>query len=349
MRITITTLLLVLAYMHPLSADAKIPDWYNNLPSEDYEVIGYGSGPDEGVAKEYATDEVAKRVSDVIVKSETETTTKDKDGERSIERKEAIRTLVKARLSGVIPIKREKIRRTWYVAVKYDNSTAMDKVIREFKEVGCGHEFPYSSTEFDSLIEFSRRVKEKLLCVPDWDLEYHQQIRDWFLDVTSSGDQHRQYRLRIDEFKNYIPDRRSANLEVRPSKESVMESKEGYYLAIDNNREGWLYLFNVTEEGQSILMKSFGWMGPGKGRKYPANDMELKADLPKELEAPSAREYYLAVLCHRETDFREHRIGQEVPDRDDPDTYGFGRLLRDIRSGNCDVAGSRLIVHREKK
>lgn len=345
MRIAISMLLLVLVYVLPMKAEAKAPDWHRDrsLQGERYEVIGYGQGSDEVKAKDNAILEIARAVGVVRVRRETKKESKDRD----VTWKQDAYIDEEAQIGGVTTIRLEKKGRQFYTAVKYDNSTALEKVLRVFKKGDCGHDFLYDSSGFDSLTYFSRQIQEKLQCAPIWSLEYKN--FNWFLDVTTPENQHQRHWIKKDEFKNHMPDEGSENLKVRSSKESVEENSEGFYLVIDNNRSGWLYLFNVTHEGQSLLMESFGWKVPGKGRQYPANDMVLKAELPREWNDPSAREYYLAVLCPREADFREHRISQEVPDRDDPDTYGYGRLLRDIRRGNCDVAGSSLIVHREKK
>lgn len=349
MRTTITMLLLLGIFVLPLSVNAKAPNWYleRSLQGEKHDVIGYGKGSDEETAKENANSDVAQQVAVSILESITKSETKDRRRTWIIKKSRE----VKARLVGLTTIKLERKRKIWYVAVQYDNSKALDKVIWAFSKGGCVNEFS------DPLTEFSRRVKEKIQCIPAWSLDYDQQKRHWILDVTTPENGHQKYSLRIDEFRNYIPDKGSEVLKVRPSKRSVIESKEGYYLVIDNNRAGWLYLFNVTEEGQSVLMESFGRQGPGKERQYPTKDTWcgyenteclLMAQIPKGWGLSSAREYYLAVLCPGEADFHEHPIGLKVPDPDDPDTYGYGRLLRDIRRGTCDVAGSSLIVKREK-
>lgn len=349
MRTTITTLLLFGILSLALAGCASIPDWYTSysLPKEEHEIIGYGAGPDQETAKTRAFEAIATRIV-VDVYSERGVDIRGRETARTGK----IRTRVKARLLGVEPIRQEKIGGNWYVAVKYDDSTAFDKVVRAFEKGGCVDEFS------DPLTEFSRRIEEKVQCIPAWYLEYDRQKLDWAIDVTTPENGHRKYSLRANELINYIPDKASRVLKVSASKQSVAENNDRFHLAIDNKRGGWLYLFNVTEEGQSVLMESFGRRGSRKGRRYPTRDTWcgyanaeclLTTKLPQEWDYPSAFEYYLAVLCPRDVDFHQPPIGMEVPDVDDPNTYSYGRLLREARRGNCDVAGSRIIVHREKK
>ncbi|MEA2019593.1 MAG: LPP20 family lipoprotein, partial [Campylobacterota bacterium] len=120
-RLKILIILLLPIYLY------ATPAWFYNLPSKSYEIIGYGIDENLQTARDMAKAEISKTIKIKILSNSNinKSLTNDKY-KKSF--KSNISTSTDATLQGIKILKEEYKNNKWYVFVKYDNRTLLQKI-----------------------------------------------------------------------------------------------------------------------------------------------------------------------------------------------------------------------------
>lgn len=103
------------------------PKWIYNSSHKSYEIIGYGIDKNLQVARNIAKSEIAE-VLMVKISTNTSISTSDVNGVITKSSNSKLLSSTNSILQGVIVVKEEFIDNHWYVAVKYDNRTLLQKI-----------------------------------------------------------------------------------------------------------------------------------------------------------------------------------------------------------------------------
>jgi len=116
------------------------PLWFYKLEHKNYEIIGYGIDKELQVARDMAKSEVAKTIKVSITSSmninKSSSTTSYKN-----EISSNLTSSSNATLQGLVIVKESYHDNSWYVAVKYDNRTLLQKIKEKYPNYKSAHNF----------------------------------------------------------------------------------------------------------------------------------------------------------------------------------------------------------------
>ena len=223
---------------------ADSPDWFYKLePANKYEIIGYGDGKTLNEARLNAKNDIAKTISSHISSSfESQTFDKNSNIEHSV--KEDITESSELVISDVMTMKEEEKDDKFFVALKYENLSLLNKLIKYGNTTLCGKANLYLSKTI-----LLQKLSQELNCSAA--VELTRDNNQWYLG-------HNKYRniITSDNLRSLMIETSSNNLHLQATQLEVRED-ETYSLKIENiASRGYLSIFDLYEDGRVVLMES---------------------------------------------------------------------------------------------
>ncbi|MEA2050236.1 MAG: LPP20 family lipoprotein [Campylobacterota bacterium] len=120
-RLNILFILILPIYLY------ATPNWFYNIPSKSYEIVGYGVDENLQIARDIAKAEISKTIK-INISSNTNLNKSIIDGNYNKTHLSKISTSTNATLQGIKIVKEEFIDDKWFVLAIYDNRTLIQKI-----------------------------------------------------------------------------------------------------------------------------------------------------------------------------------------------------------------------------
>lgn len=244
------------------------PSWFHNIDAKGYELIGYGEGAsyDEAVAQAKA--EIAGTIRS-RVSSEFSSQTIDSGKSYSHQVQSSVKSRSDMVLAGAEVIKREQVKKRFFVAVKYDTRPFGVKFVEKIgNNKKCTDKLGFLNKS-----PFGRELKQDAGC--DLELRLYRNNKTFFLENNAIS------MAWSDELiDSLFVEQQNIDLEFKASKESLKDG-EAFYLSLKSNKMGgYISFFNLYDNGEVALMVGNIENSFGKTIKIPqflGDDLELIA------------------------------------------------------------------------
>lgn len=280
---------------------ASPPSWWNSLKHGSNEIIGYGLGATEDEAAINAKFTIATSIQSFI--SCTAESNLYESGDTLNKKYESnIKVYTDVILSGTLILKSEKIRKKWYVAVKYDNTPPERKLINSLHAYECKNE---RQNRYLSLTPVIQDINSKLGCV--FDINFTRKNGLWCFSYENINVPLTDETLRKMFIAHSCPD-----LTIEPSSTSLKE-KEIFSIKITSIKRGYISLICVYQNGEAfILEQNFKFneketfVFPNPSSKYEMVAGVLKKNIP-------AYDLWIAIYSQNPLALgRFHKISDKV-------------------------------------
>ncbi len=272
-----------------LHAEPFIPEWYLNasLPAKSHEIIGYGSANTLSEAMTMARAEIAKTLS-VTIDSKVEYFASKKNGATTYSVSNLINEESKIIIDNTEIIKKEKINDTWYVAVKYTYLPLAVRIMDIAKQTDNQSISPHPILEKSPLF---KTLKNEFNFTPK--LSFFHKSGILFIRLNNEV-------MKVS--RNEVPllfgivDSDFINFKT---KNSHLKNYEVYRFNIDIFKNGYLSVFQVSQNGGVVLFIDNEPVENGMKLVYPQEDIYegLEAIVPEDYS--SEIELNVAALCDK--------------------------------------------------
>jgi hypothetical protein len=279
---------------------ASQPDWFGALPHENFEIIGYGESENIDDAILMAKKEIAQSIQTQISSENTfeQTVINDKLNKNS-----NIRTTEKTDviLNDLVELKREKISKKWYIALKYNNLPFTKKFVNLIQHEKLADENQNTYLAQSPLINsLNNELKIKL------NYTLFRNDSGWNI-----GYQNKCLRLNKFDFEKLFYSSPSHIVSVKPSKEDVIEGEQ-FFFEIKSSQNGLFTILNITENGEVFVIASNRKIKPNNKELFPSpsSAVELIAGLSNKKE-PTI-DLYVVLLSENTIDLSRITSAKET-------------------------------------
>ncbi len=195
----------------------------------------------------------------------------------------------------------------YYTMLEWDTAPIIEQTIALLKKQKPDDRCIPSDQE-ESVWEktpFARWVQEGIGCRPEWKLR-EDKHKQWHISVASE--------LILVEFQSesesFIPHSKPKELKVKLHRPDRYKEEEGYYLEVANKKKGFLYLFKIDQNGQTLripIVRNEERKARPALRIYPPDAPEEKgctlgSIAPNDAkEGDNFKEFFIAALCKKQT------------------------------------------------
>ncbi len=307
-----------------------LPDWFGSCPGKKYksEICGSGTGKTPLAAENEAIQQIARRINTnsynkQICKTSTQSTTGSVSVDdycneiSSIEASHNFSDLQK--LKSECPPQENMC----YVMMKWDMATVATKAIRLLQNLGDAC-VPGNTKSLLYTSNFAKDIQKDIRCQSSWRLERNH--GKWYVNI---GRNFKPILILHSELANFFPRAHSEYLHLSLSSNDIYHG-DGYSLEVENEKEGFLYIFMVNKYGQvlSLPVTSKEEITPPATRHFPPDGYEMESVAPHGVEG-SFRDFFIAALCEKPIEIEEFsEIGQQDNlSFNDEDSYNMDRLF----------------------
>lgn len=267
----------------------SLPLWYLNIPLNQYEIIGYGSGLSMEEAKTNARNDIAKSIL-VHIKSESSfdntVIEENQDFNQTKIMKSNIHEYTNIILSEAKIIKQQKIENKFYVAFSYINLPLDEKV---FKEFGGYKLKPIDKKSIYKYSLFSEMLKSKFGYIPNYDLIFKNGI--YYLDIGN-----KLFVMQNSDLKLFFFNYSNSNISFRVSNNNL-KVNDFFHFKISSKENGYMSLIQVDEEGRIIIHIDNKYVNKDNDLTYP--NLKIYNGLESGIVDMSnnIQEEYIATIC----------------------------------------------------
>ncbi|MEA2019225.1 MAG: LPP20 family lipoprotein [Campylobacterota bacterium] len=280
-------LLIFIAFIS-VSLEAALPNWYikNDIPSNQYELIGYGKGKTKEEASQFAKSDIANSIQ-TTVKSSFISNTLSNNGSYSKNIESSISTSSNVNLSDLILMKTEYFDGVYYIALKYVNLPFTKKV----------------KLTFDDVEGIKKETNSYLLNTP-----LLKELKDEFgfypkvsIDKGNLIIGNKSFNISKTTLKKLFSSNINNNLKLKAPTE--LKHQELYFIKIKSKNNGYLTLIQIYENGETSILFDNKKVKNNSVFEYPnKNEYDgLEAYLNEK--QIKAKDLTIAFICSEKKDF----------------------------------------------
>ncbi len=330
------------------------PDWFDRCPRNyDSEKCGFGQGKTAEIAKTRAITDLANRIfasvdSHHLCITDTQFIIKTNVKEFCRER---VSMKAKGTFTDLQPLKSECFHTgICYAVVKWDIATVVTKAKRQLQKLGDAC-IPGNMESFLYTSDFAVDIQKDIRCLPSWRLERIQ--GQWHINI---GENAKPILVSPSPLEVFFPHVQNKSLRIHLFKKSDTHENEEirnaeinvgerFSLTVENDQEGFLYIFIVTAYGQAQNLTTFfvsenGNKLSGKRLSPPATwripHPPLRAEALDGATDSSFRDHFIAARCKNiiKTDdiWGVGEKQEDVPSIDDEISYNVHHILNRLQS-----------------
>ena len=271
------------------------PDWFYNISTKSYEIVGYGIDNDLQTARDIAKGEISKTIK-VKISSTTNINKSIEDGNYNKSQNSNLSTSSDATLQGIEIVKEENIDGKWYVSAIYDNRSLIQKI-----------NIKYPKYNLSSL----QNLKN---------LKLVRKNNNWYLTIKNDL-----YLLNDNNFKDIFSNIDNKNIIFKSNKRTY-KSQDSMIFNIVSKTTGYISILYVEANGKVGVI--FGNQNIDKKIVYPKKNAQeqLIAYNPTKT---TITEQYICIYSKEKLDLREfENISDNLLDESN---YNFDKLLDIIK------------------
>jgi len=213
------------------------PVWFHNIPHKNYELVAYGVDKNLQTARDIAKSELSKQIK-VEISSNTNIDKYITNGAYNRSIKNSIQTSSNATLQGIEILKESIDGSFWYVSVKYDNRTLLQKIKAQQKNIQASR----VSNSYLNFTLLGRKIYKTLGYFPS--LHLVRKNNFWYIEVDS-----KLFLLNQKDFVKLFSNTKSQNLKLSTNKR-IYKYPEEIVFQIDTKKEGYISLLYSEQSGK---------------------------------------------------------------------------------------------------
>ncbi len=309
----ISATFLVFAIIYSLVAcqsTAKVPLWYNQLPSVDGILLGYGQGKELSEARQMAFSSIAQQFG-VEIESEMAVVKQFGQHQLRTSAREITQVKVDQKLKNVMTIKEEKINGAYYVALQVDERPLKLVIEGKLKEKGYinpGFKGPDPIVKSPLVSALQSEAPDVFL-----DISLQRKADQWQVAIADILQP-------VDDLSEVVLWNQSSGsqlgLRLLSTPENRIKAGNSFKIRIDTpNLSGYVSLFNIYSDGRLTIALDNAKVA-ASSIIFPDPPLSLKAS--SLIIGASDRDTYVALLSDQRIDTTQFRkSGNQVVQGED--------------------------------
>ncbi len=294
-RLNILFIILLPIYLY------ATPQWFYNIPSKNYEIIGYGIDENLQIARDIAKTEISKTIKIKIISNSNIKKSLTNDKYQKLF-KSNISTSTDTTLQGIKILKEEQVDNQWYVSVIYDNRTLIQKINIKYPK------FKESNLKDIKNIKVIRKDN------------------DWYLKIKDNL-----YLLNDQNFKQIFSNINNKNLTFQSNK-TIYKSQDQMQFKITSKEKGYVSILYSETNGKVGVILSNQKINQKFVYSKQNDENQLISYNPTK---NTIVELYICIYSKSKLDLREfENISDNLLDESN---YSFDKLLDIIKKNKFNT------------
>jgi hypothetical protein len=271
-----------------MSLEASPPKWYikNNIPFENYENIGYGSGATKDEAKQSAKVDISNSLqttikSSLIINKSSTNDTYSKNVNKNVEE------ISNVELDNLITLKSEYIDGVYYIALKYINLSFAKKIRLKFDDIKS------VKKETNSYFLNTLLLKE----LKD-EFGFYPKIT---IDKGSLIIGNHSFKITKTILKKLFSSNTDISINLKIPKQ--LKHQEFYFINIESKNNGYLTLVQIYENGETSILFDNKQVNNNSKFEYPNKNEYDGLEAYLDDNQNKAKDLAIAMICKNKKDF----------------------------------------------